>query len=320
MSLAFCMYNALNVCRECSVAHTMIRTHPYNTWPLKVTAFTREADKVWSALSASHPMPPGFQYNVELEGVDGKSGHAGAGRTGPIDVTDCMLFNSLHYMFDLSHDLSHAVAEFTASHIQKAQRVANSSSQLVCAVCKGPVHNLQVVSSLYHSPSSLPNDKSAQSPLDTGLCPTPNCNAVYHLTCLASSFSAALPSTSTNANLPPLIPRGGTCTSCNTYVLWGDMIKGCYRLYKGQDGTIAVLDEELTEEDEEDEDASMADEDDMDVDEESVSEEVESLPTKRKGKKSTKSATAQTTKPKAKTTRKKRARISKEVSGFLPLP
>ena len=64
----------------------------------------------------------------------------------------------------------------------------------------------------------------------------------------------------------------------------------------------------------------MADEDDMDVDEESVSEEVESLPMKRKGKKSTKSAMAQNTKPKAKTTRKKRARISKEVSGFLPLP
>lgn len=34
------------------------------------------------------PLPPGFTCSVELEGVDGKSGHHGSGRRGPIAVDD----------------------------------------------------------------------------------------------------------------------------------------------------------------------------------------------------------------------------------------
>ena len=30
-----------------------------------------------------------------------------------------------------------------------------------------------------------------------------------------------------------LVPRGGICTSCSTYVLWGDIIRGCYRRMTG---------------------------------------------------------------------------------------
>lgn len=30
-----------------------------------------------------------------------------------------------------------------------------------------------------------------------------------------------------------IIPRGGICRECHTYVLWGDVIRGCYRRQKG---------------------------------------------------------------------------------------
>ena len=66
----------------------MVRAHPYTTWPLHVKLFTEEAVKIWSDASRKSPLPQGLTVLVELEGVDGKSGEIGSGRTGPIDVTD----------------------------------------------------------------------------------------------------------------------------------------------------------------------------------------------------------------------------------------
>jgi hypothetical protein len=73
------------------VARTMVTCLPYTTWPLHAKLFTDEAVKYWNALEkdADAPLPRGFTFQVELEGVDGKSGQMGSsGRTGPIDVTD----------------------------------------------------------------------------------------------------------------------------------------------------------------------------------------------------------------------------------------
>ncbi|KAF5388783.1 hypothetical protein D9757_005670 [Collybiopsis confluens] len=40
----------------------------------------------------------------------------------------------------------------------------------------------------------------------------------------------------------PMIPRGGSCPSCSNYVLWGDVVKGCYRRAAG--GALSVEEEE----------------------------------------------------------------------------
>lgn len=70
------------------IVHTMITRHPFNTWPLHVKLFTEEAVNLWKAASSAKSAPPGFTCSVELEGVDGKSGHSGTGRKGPIAVDD----------------------------------------------------------------------------------------------------------------------------------------------------------------------------------------------------------------------------------------
>lgn len=71
----------------------MICTPPYNGWPLHVKIFTQEAAKAWDkAGTVAPPLPPGFTYTTEFEGVDGKNGVAGSGRAGPIDVTDSESF------------------------------------------------------------------------------------------------------------------------------------------------------------------------------------------------------------------------------------
>lgn len=77
-----------------------------------------------------------------------------------------------------------------------------------------------------------------QDALSTALCPTPACTAVSHLSCLSHHFIKEQP---TNTGL---VPRGGTCTSCKSYTLWGDVVRGCYRRSAG--GSVPE-DEEIPE-------------------------------------------------------------------------
>lgn len=37
-----------------------------------------------------------------------------------------------------------------------------------------------------------------------------------------------------------LVPRGGTCNECHQYVLWGDLIRGCYRRAEGGTGAVQL--------------------------------------------------------------------------------
>jgi len=69
----------------------MLCKTPFDTWPLHVKLFTEDAVNGWEAagkMKNSPPLPPGFTCSVELEGVDGMSGHSGSGRKGPISVDD----------------------------------------------------------------------------------------------------------------------------------------------------------------------------------------------------------------------------------------
>lgn len=69
----------------------MVTHPPYTSWPLHAKLFTAEAVKLWDTFnkdSSVPALPRGFTTQVELEGVDGKSGKAGSGRVGPLDVSD----------------------------------------------------------------------------------------------------------------------------------------------------------------------------------------------------------------------------------------
>lgn len=71
------------------IVRTMITMSPFNTWPLHVKLFTHEAEQYWKDSNyIASPLPPGFTCTIELEGVDGKSGHVGSGRQGPITIHD----------------------------------------------------------------------------------------------------------------------------------------------------------------------------------------------------------------------------------------
>ncbi|KAI5120020.1 hypothetical protein M0805_004649 [Coniferiporia weirii] len=237
------------------VVRTIISTHPFITWPLHIKLFTRDAVKFWEAASPALPakkpkskqpdllvnlenlsenMPRGFTASVELDGVDGKSeleSGIHSGRGGPIEVTD---------------------ERFALAHLAKHTALLARTETPTCSICAKPVStdNMRAL-------EPAPEDQ-----LTFALCPTPTCSGVAHLTCLARYFlqgeaQAHLSSPSLNGS-STLIPRGGECPTCSTYVLWGDVVRGCYRRWAGAKSGGKFVERE--EEEEEINDEGMAEE------------------------------------------------------------
>jgi structure-specific endonuclease subunit SLX1 len=121
----------------------MLSTHPWSTWPLHVKLFTDGAVKGWKSANdqINMPLPLGFTCTVELEGVDGKSGQAGSGRLGPLNVDDGNVAVPLVY-FSL---LICAAAQFTSAHLAKNTALLASNRRLTCSICKQDVPNYSTV-------------------------------------------------------------------------------------------------------------------------------------------------------------------------------
>lgn len=71
---------------------------------------------------------------------------------------------------------------------------------------------------------------------------TTHCTAVSHLRCLSEDFLG------NSSSQTAIIPRGGDCRSCGSHVLWGDIIRGCYRRRQG--GVIAASEVDAEEDEE----------------------------------------------------------------------
>ncbi|KAF8523755.1 hypothetical protein BU17DRAFT_85619 [Hysterangium stoloniferum] len=118
---------------------------------------------------------------------------------------------------------------FTTQYLSKHMRLLSTGTSQTCSICK----------------SDLDFEKDN---LSIALCPTPHCTAYSHVSCLAGSFIRAGPNPQQT-----LIPRGGKCDSCRDYILWGDIIRGCYRRRTGHEGTVveqSAIIEEAESEDE----------------------------------------------------------------------
>lgn len=93
---------------------------------------------------------------------------------------------------------------FIKQHLETASKLRAIQSKVSCTVCSSQI------------------DFKAADPLTVALCPTSSCHAVSHISCLADNFLA-------HEHSKGLIPRGGYCSSCNEWTLWGDIIKGADR-------------------------------------------------------------------------------------------
>ncbi len=128
----------------------MITRHPFNTWPLHVKLFTEEAVNLWKAASSAKgapPMPPGFTCSIELEGVDGKSGHPGSGRKGLIAVDDGRSSSFIHTSLQIFRLFFPLQAEFTNAYLAKHTALLATSRRLECNVCHRSLHEYASVRS-----------------------------------------------------------------------------------------------------------------------------------------------------------------------------
>ncbi|KAJ7251825.1 hypothetical protein B0H12DRAFT_1119005 [Mycena haematopus] len=100
-------------------------------------------------------------------------------------------------------------AEFTSPHLAKNTALMASNRRLTCSICNEDILNYRT------------------DHLRTTLCPKTGCTAVSHMSCLSEDF---LSSQTADTGM---IPRGGRCKSCCTYILWGDIIRGIYRRSAG---------------------------------------------------------------------------------------
>ena len=227
-----------------NVVRIMIATYPYSNWPLHVKFFSTEAVNAWEESGRAHPhLPMGFTSTMELEGVDGKKAdvNVGSGRRGPIDVSDGKLepvkWSTLK-MFLLG--------SFTSIHLASASALASGPRTLMCSLCTNPIDIHTTVrpfsSSLWCHPLT-----NIQDPVTVCLCPTAACHSIAHISCLADHFQVQDP-------LTPIIPRGGNCPTCQTWVSWGEIVKGMYRRKSGR---AVEVEEDLDHEGDEDGDSDL---------------------------------------------------------------
>lgn len=111
----------------------MLSVPPYNTWPLRIKIYSKEVARLWEKLAGnSSSLPKGVEVSHEMEGVDGKSGLVGSGRTGPIDVTDRECFPIPNTRLIHNNVIA---GEFTAEHLEKYKLLTSSSPTTNCDCC-----------------------------------------------------------------------------------------------------------------------------------------------------------------------------------------
>ncbi|KAL1665097.1 hypothetical protein GGF50DRAFT_53435 [Schizophyllum commune] len=121
-----------------------------------------------------------------------------------------------------------ADTHFTSQYLAKNTAVAASSTKPTCSVCGDKINEY------------------TSDPLTTTLCPTTGCMSTAHLMCLSQEWLAAEPDNQ------GLIPRGGHCRDCKSYVLYGDIIRGSYRRAAGRAVVLEDDEEEGNGQEEED--------------------------------------------------------------------
>ncbi|KAL1680464.1 hypothetical protein EV122DRAFT_207669 [Schizophyllum commune] len=128
-----------------------------------------------------------------------------------------------------------ADTHFTSQYLAKSTAVAASLTKPLCSVCGEQI------------------TEYTSDPLTTTLCPTTGCMSTAHLVCLSQEWLAAEPDNQ------GLIPRGGHCRECKSYVLYGDIIRGSYRRAAGKAVVLEDDDEDGNGQEEVEEDISEED-------------------------------------------------------------
>ncbi|KAJ9099948.1 hypothetical protein QFC21_003956 [Naganishia friedmannii] len=267
-----------------AVVRTMLTRTPYSRLPLQVRIFSQHAWEMWHEFNKTHgaelppdvvenaaakgkgkgkgrkrkqgkhgtitikgqeygpfkPLPSSVDVTLDMGGVDGKTMERKQGATGvtrldgPIDVNDTA-FREAH--FAKWQRVLPTVQEGGLDGQAVEQERETRATRPVCAICK---EGIDVKN--HQSFALCPSDQT-----------TLECHGLYHLQCLAPHFlrtemHTPPPVTASTADTPIaprfLLPKNGTCPSCETRLEWGQVIRGCYARRDGEIGSVESIEKE----------------------------------------------------------------------------
>lgn len=181
--------------------HLLLRARSFERWPLKVTFYAEDVYRVWTRWIGQH---------LELQGGNGLREGLWVGMAedmvtakknvslpAPEPAPDADVPKGIHTL-----DVTHAPQK---PQLEKSKALL--STPQTCTLCS----------------SAIP-----ASGVSTLICPSPSCNNVSHLTCLATHFLATEPKPTANNSkdsTPSLLPTTGTCPTCSKPLHWHPLVQ-----------------------------------------------------------------------------------------------
>ncbi|KAI9766251.1 MAG: Slx4p interacting protein [Geoglossum simile] len=179
--------------------HLLLRVQSFARWPLEVRFFSEEVHRVWRRWTEREVETLGDRIKVVLDlkrEITGEE-EADASTTPPSSQMpkpgvgrDKLRNGGVEGL-----DVGFGPLE---GHVEKSAKALVEDKPLQCAVCHGRIG----------SPQDL-----------VATCPTEDCTAASHLTCLSRHFLAC------EGEKGLLLPTQGTCPECFTHSRWVDIAK-----------------------------------------------------------------------------------------------
>lgn len=178
--------------------HLLLRARSFERWPLKVTFYAEDVYRVWTRwigqhleLQGGNGLREGLWVGMAEDMVTAKKN---ANLPAPETAPDADVPKGIHAL-----DVTHAPLK---PQLEKSKTLL--STPQTCTLCS----------------SAIPTSGAS-----TLICPSPSCNNVSHLTCLATHFLATELKPANKTDTLSLLPTTGTCPTCSTSLHWHPLVQ-----------------------------------------------------------------------------------------------
>ncbi|KXT12911.1 hypothetical protein AC579_10456 [Pseudocercospora musae] len=168
--------------------HLLLRSNSFSRWPLRLTFYAEDVHRVWQKLLTQtiEKLRPGISTGTDdLPRDDIKA-------SKPLDPT--------MPPENVAIQLLAVGYERVKAQLLKSQSIFDGDGNPKCSICH----------------EQTPSDGAA-----TIICPQETCSGVSHLQCLSTKFL----NEESGTNSHPVIPTSGHCPTCNSQLLWIDLVK-----------------------------------------------------------------------------------------------
>ncbi|GAB7330469.1 hypothetical protein MBLNU13_g02079t1 [Cladosporium sp. NU13] len=181
--------------------HLLLQARSFERWPLKVTFYAEDVYRVWTRWIRQH---------LELQGGNGLREGLWVGMAEDmLAPKKCAILPAPEPAPDA--DVPIGIHALNVTHAPLKSQLEKSKTLLstpqTCTLCSAAI---------------------PASGASTLICPSPSCDNVSHLTCLATHFLATEPKptiTNNKDSTPSLLPTTGACPTCSTLLHWHPLVQ-----------------------------------------------------------------------------------------------